>query len=390
MWISAARRRAAGTAIALTAALGLSACAATPEPAVEPAEQSPLDDLSIAELEELALEEGELVVYAFTSRIAAIEEAFEAEYPGIDLIANDISATEQVARLQAEDAAGSATADVAYIADAPVVIRDLVEPGILTPYVPERVADSLPEEFAAPLVANRLSTKVLLYNEAAYPDGSPIQNLWQLTEPEWQGKVILVDPNVRGDYLDLMTEVVLRSDEMEDAHEDLYGEPVTLDDGIQNAGEQWIKQLYDNGLILVDDTDAVNAAVGGIDQSDPPVGFSSYSDLRDNEDEGWALQVAAGVAPSPGIVFPAYLGLVRGGENPAAARLFIDFAMGDDSETGGPGFAPLYVAGDYPTRTDIVPPEGALSLNELGGWTIRPEETITIRSEVADFLLSLE
>ncbi len=390
MWISSARRRAAGTALALVGALALSACAGSAASEEPSAEDAALDSLSLAELEELALEEGELVVYAFTSRIAAIEEAFEAEYPGIDLIANDISATEQVARLQAEDAAGSATADVAYIADAPVVIRDLVEPGILTPYVPERVADALPEEFTTPLVANRLSTKVLLYNEAAHPDGSPVSNLWELTEPEWNGKVILVDPNVRGDYLDLMTEIVLRSDEMEQAHEELYGEPVALEEGVQNAGEQWIKQLYDNGLILVDDTDAVNSAIGSVDQEDPPIGFSSYSDLRDNEDEGWALQVAAGITPSPGIVFPAYLGLVRGGENPAAARLFIDFAMGDDSETGGPGFSPLYVAGDYPTRTDIIAPEGAMSLAELGGWIIRPDETITIRSEVADFLLSLQ
>lgn len=390
MWISAARRRATGTALAVVGALTITACATSTGAEPEPAATAELDELSLDELEQLALEEGELVVYSFTSRIAAIEEAFEAEYPGIDLIANDISATEQVARLQAEDAAGSATADVAYIADAPVVIRDLVEPRILSRYVPARVRDALPGEFTEPLVANRLSTKVLLYNEAAYPEGSPIENLWQLTEPEWEGRVILVDPNVRGDYLDLMTEIVLRADEMAEAHQERYGEPVELDDGVQNAGEQWIKQLYDNGLVLVDDTDAVNAAIGGIEQTDPPVGFSSYSDLRDNEDEGWALQVAAGVIPSPGIVFPAYLGLVRGGENPAAARLFIDFAMGDDSETGGPGYAPLYVAGDYPTRTDIVAPDGALSLDELGGWIIRPEETITIRSEVADFLLSLE
>ncbi|GAA3743380.1 hypothetical protein GCM10022239_18560 [Leifsonia bigeumensis] len=356
----------------------------------EPPASDELDGLSLEELKAQALEEGSVVVYSFTSRIAAIEAAFEAEYPGIDLIGHDISATEQVARLKAESASGTTTADVAYIADAPIVIRDLVEPGILLPYVPARVADALPAEHSAPLPANRLSTKVLLYNEEANPDGPPVANLWELTEPEWNGKVVMVDPNVRGDYLDLMTEAVLRSDEFSSAYEELYGKSVQLDDGIQNAGEQWIKMLYDNGLILVDDTDAVNSAVGKMGQASPPVGFSSYSDLRDNEEEGWALQVAAGVAPASGIVFPAYLGLVAGGDHPAAARLFIDFAMGDDSETGGPGYAPLYVAGDYPTRTDIVPPDGALTLDELAAWVIDPAETITIRSDVADFLLTLE
>jgi iron(III) transport system substrate-binding protein len=389
MWTTPRRAHARHTRALGLVAIGvvlLTACTAP----TEPDDGVDYDAMSLEELEAAAIEEGEVVVYSFTSRIAAIEEAFEAAYPGIDLIGNDISATEQVARLQAEDAAGTATADVAYIADAPVVIDELVGPGILQRYLPARVAATLPDEFSQPLVANRLSTKVLLYNEEAYPDGAPVTNLWELTEPEWNGRVIIVDPNVRGDYLDLVTEIVLRSDEMEDAYDDLYGEALQLDDDVQNAGEQWLKQLYANGLVLVDDTDAVNSAVGGVGQTQPPVGFSSYSDLRDNEEEGWALQVSRDVTPSPGIAFPAYLGVVRGGDHPAAARLFIDFAMGDDSETGGAGYAPLYVAGDYPTRTDILAPEGAVSLAELGAWTIDPAKTITIRQDVADFLLSLE
>jgi iron(III) transport system substrate-binding protein len=377
----------AAIAVSALATLILTACGGTAEPA-EPSDE--LDSLSFEELKAQAIEEGSVVVYSFTSRIAAIEAAFEEAYPEIDLIGHDISATEQVARLKAEAGSGTTTADVAYIADAPIVIRDLVEPGILRGYVPKRVADSLPEEFASPLTANRLSTKVLLYNEEAHPDGPPIENLWELTEDEWAGKVVMVDPNVRGDYADLMTEAVLRSDEFQAAYEDLYGKKLVLDDDVQNAGEQWIKNLYGNDLVLVDDTDTVNAAVGQKGQSSPPVGFSSYSDMRDNEEEGWALQVAAGVVPASGIVFPAYLGLVKGGEHPAAARLFIDFAMGDDSETGGPGYAPLYVAGDYPTRTDIVAPDGALTLDQLGAWTIDPAETITIRADVLDFLLILE
>jgi len=229
-----------------------------------------------------------------------------------------------------------------------------------------------------------------MYNEEAYPDGSPITNLWQLTEDEWRGKVIMVDPLVRGDYLDLMTEVVLRADEMEAAYQELNGEPITLDDGITDAGQQWIADLFANDLVLVDDTDNVNAAIGAVGQDDPPVGFTSYSDRRDNEDEGWALQVADDVAPAPGIAFPALMGVVDGARHPAAARLLIHFLMGDDSETGGPGYDPFYVAGDYPTRTDVTPPEDALGLEELGAWVIDPVRTFEIRQEVADLILTLQ
>lgn len=337
-----------------------------------------------------ATEEGEVTVYSFTSRIARVEEAFEAQYPDIDLVGLDISSTEQIARIQAEQEAGIAAADVAYISDAPVVYGELVQEGVLEAYVPPQFADRIPTEYQQPLVANRLSTKVLMYNEEAYPDGPPITNLWELTQPEWAGHVVMVDPLVRGDYLDLMTEIVLRSDEMATAYEELFGTPIELSGDVTTAGEQWIVDLFANDVILVDDTDSVNAAVGSIGQEEPPVGFTSYSDRRDNEDEGWALQVANEVAPSPGIAFPALLGIVRDAPNPSAAQLFIHFMMGDDSPTGGPGYEPFYVPGDYATRTDIEPHPDAIPLDEFRAWQIDPVATLEIRQDVADLVLTLQ
>lgn len=373
---------------ALALALGLTACgSSTSEPAaVEP----DWDSLSHDELVALAQEEGTVTVYAFTSRIAAIEESFEAAYPGIDVVASDISSTELITRLASEHRAGAATADVAYVSDAPVVVTQLLADGVLQPYVPPRVSDALAEEFREPLVTNRLSTKVLMYNEEAHPDGPPVVNLWGLTEPEWTGRVMLVDPNVRGDYLDLVTEMSLRADEMAQAYQSHFGEEIVLDDGVEDAGLQFISDLYANDAVLVDNTDTINASVGMRGQASPPVGFTTYSDRRDNEDEGWALQVAAGVVPAPGIVFPAMLGITANAQHPAAARLLVDYMMGDDSETGGVAYEPFYVAGDYPTRDDIVAPADALSLEELDAWSIDPQRSAERRSEVADFLLTIQ
>lgn len=331
--------------------------------------------------------EGEVVVYSFTSRIFRVEEAFEAVYPGVDLIPFDLSSTEQIARIRAE-AGGGGQADVAYISDAPVVLTELVADGLLEPFVPPRVADRLPAQYSAPLVSNRLSTKVLLYNEEAHPDGSPVSNLWELTQPEWEGQVIMVSPSIRGDYLDLMTQIVLESDAMAVAYEELFGSPIELEDG-ELAGERFIKDLFNNGLVLTDDTDNVNAAVGALGQDNPPIGFSSYSDLRDNEEEGWALQLANDVQPSPGIVFPALLGIVKDAEHPAAARLVIDFLMGDESDTGGDGFAPFYVPGDYATRTDITPHPDAVPLDDFRAWRVDPAATAEIRNDIADLVLTL-
>lgn len=349
-----------------------------------------LDAMTVEELLPLAQEEGTVTVYSFTSRIAAVETAFEAAYPDIDLVGYDISSTEQITRIKAEAAAGINNVDVVYISDAPVVYTELLGAGLITPYVPPRVADRLDENEKTPLLAQRLSTKVLMYNEEAYPDGAPVSNLWELTTEDWTGRVIMVDPLQRGDYLDLMTEIVLRADEMAAAYEALFGEPIVLDDGIENAGGQFIVDLFENDLILVSSTDNVNAAIGALGQENPPIGFTSYSDRRDNEDEGWALQVANDVKPANGIIFPAILAIAADAPHPAAARLAIDFLMGDESETGGPGYAPFYVAGDYPTRNDIVDHPDAVPLGEFNAWSVDPVATSSIRQQVGDLVLELQ
>lgn len=348
-----------------------------------------MDQMTAAELLPLAQAEGSVVVYSFTSRIARVETAFEEAYPGVDMQGFDISSTEQIARLKAEAQAGTINADVVYIADVPVVIPELLETGIIGNHVPPRVADRLDAGFRAPLLSQRLSTKVLMYAEDAYPDGAPVDSLWDLTREEWKGRVVMVDPLQRGDYLDLMTEFVLRSDEMAAAYQAEFGTPIDLG-GAATAGEKFITDLFANGVILVRSTDDVNAAVGKTGQTNPPIGFTSYSDRRDNADEGWSLQVANDVAPSPGILYPAVLAIANGAKHPAAARLAIDFLMGDDSDTGGAGFKPFYVAGDYATRTDIVPHPDAVPLDAFRAWRVAPAETAAIRAEVGDLILTLQ
>lgn len=346
-----------------------------------------LDALTPAELVARAEAEGKVVIYSFTSRIARIEKAFEAKYPKIDLIAFDINSTQQIARLKAEAAAKIGNADVAYISDIPVVVEELVKPGFLSRYVPAQFASRVPADLQQPLLANRLSTKVLMYNEQAYPNGAPVKNLWDLTRPEWQGKVISVDPLVRGDYLDLMTEIVLRGDEMAAAYRAAFGKPIVLG-ARETAGEKWLKDWLANKPVFVANTDAAADAIGKLGQASPPIGFATYSDRRDNKDRGRAMQVARNIAPSSGILFPASLGLVQGGKNPAAARLLIQFMMGDDTPNGGPGFAPFNVAGDYPARTDIAAHPDATPLAQLGAWRIDPAKTAAARKRVADLILA--
>lgn len=368
----------------LKAALLAAACV----PALAAAQD--LDQMTPEALYELAKQEGTVTVFSLSSRIARVEKAFEEAYPGVDLVGIDLSSAKQVARVVAEQQAGVHAVDVLYLADAPVVLRDLLAPGRIQTYVPPRVADQIDAEFKAPLLVHRLSTKVLMYNEAAYPDGSPITNLWQLTLPDWRGKVMMVDPTQRGELLDLLTEIALHPDEMAAAYKAQFGTDLAVDSDLTGAGEQFIRNLFLNDLVLVSNSDDLNKAVGTKDATNPPVAFGTYSDRRDNEEEGWALQVANDVVPANGILFPAVLAVADKAPHPAAARLLIDFMFGDDSADGGPAFAPFNVPGDYATRTTIADDPDSVPLEGLKAWTINTEAVAEHRARIADLIITLQ
>ncbi len=106
-----------------------------------------LNSLCTQELLPLAQKEGSVTVFSLSSRIAKVEAAFEAAYPGIDMVGVDLSSAKQIARVVAEQQAGVYAVDVLYLADTPVVYRDLFAPGRVQNYVPPRVADQLADTF---------------------------------------------------------------------------------------------------------------------------------------------------------------------------------------------------------------------------------------------------
>ncbi|NRP74603.1 hypothetical protein ILFOPFJJ_05525 [Ensifer psoraleae] len=349
-----------------------------------------LDKMTPEQLLPLAQKEGSVTIFSLSSRIAKIEKAFEETYPGVDLIGVDMSSTKQIARLEAEQQAGIHAVDVLYIADTPVVFTKLLQAKRVSNYVPPRVTGEIDDRYKVPLLAQRLSTKVLMYNEAAFSNGSPINNLWQLTDPEWRGRVLMVDPSQRGELLDLLTEIALHSDEMSKAYQAHFGKEIEVDPDVQGAGEQFIKDLFANDLILVPNSDVLNKSIGDINAKEPPVGFGTYSDRRDNKKEGWALQVANKVEPANGILFPAILTIADKAPHPAAARLLIDFMFGDDTPSGGPGFEPFNVPGDYATRKTIAGHPDSVKLEDLQAWTIDPQKTAAARGRIADLIITLQ
>ena len=329
-------------------------------------EQAKLGPYQEPTLYELALAEGEVTVYSYSSRVHQFGATFEARYPGIKVNAFDMDSGEILTKVLAEQSAGKFSADVIFLKDPAAVIAELYEPGYVFNYIPPDIKHLLPAAYREPLLVHHISLDVFIYNTEVY-ESSPIKNIWDLTRPEWRGKFLMPDPLVTTEYIEVLATIVQHADDMAAAYEEAFGAPLVLSPGVENASYEWIKRVLQNGAVIVRSTDDVSNAVGAPGQVDPPVGLTAFSRLRDKEkNPQLAFDVAYGVKPVLGVEHQVVVAVVNRAPHPNAAKLLIQWMMGDDY--GGWGYAPYHVCGNWPTRLDVPAPSGVPALAELAYW----------------------
>ena len=164
----------------------------------------------------------------------------------------------------------------------------------------------------------------LFYNSEAYPDGSPVTNIWQLTEPDWKGRVMMQNPLDNLAWGSWITGFCVGDvpDQLAASYKELYGKELTLSDGCENAGYE-----------------------------------------RKNEDNNWCL-APVNLEPTTGIPAINTLYVVGECEHPNAAKLLIRFMMGGaDGDVSG--YKYFNTLGGWPVRDDIEPAEGSTPYSEL-------------------------
>ena len=297
------------------------------------------------ELYQKALEEGATVtLYSISSRCTKVADAFMEKYPGLECVPFDIYNFK------------------------PADIFSHIDP-IYT-------------ETQTPLY---IELTQLFYNTEAYPDGSPITNLWQLTEPQWKGKIMMQNPldNLAwGSWIAGFC-VGEEPQRLADAYKNLYGEELTLSDGCENAGYEFLKRLHANEPIFTASSDEIAESVGTPGQSDPPVGFCASSKLRKAEENGW-LFAPVNLEPDTGIPAVNTLYIVEGSEHPSAAKLLVRFMMGGvDGDIGG--YKPFNTLGGWPVRDDLAPAEGSTPFAEINVAPFDATEIYYNYNTVRDF-----
>jgi iron(III) transport system substrate-binding protein len=147
--------------LALLLPLGLFAAGKQEAPA--PAAPTVVEEISHDELVARAKEEGKVVVYATSSRIAKAADGFKKLY-GIEVEYSNLKDFELIEKVAKEAQAGVAGADFVLAQDAGRLVGELIEPGYLYNYVPPTLKDVVPKNMQNPLQVFAIN-KVFIYND---------------------------------------------------------------------------------------------------------------------------------------------------------------------------------------------------------------------------------
>ncbi|MDZ4312955.1 MAG: ABC transporter substrate-binding protein [Cypionkella sp.] len=304
-----------------------------------------------AELLEAAKAEPPMTAYAVTGKIVDTAEAFSAKY-GLSVTGKKVNEAGQIELLIREAQAGNVVGGVSLAADAATIASELMDQGIVESWVPPDLAEHLPGTARNPLVVVSDPT-VWAYNSEVY-DACPVNNVWQLVDPEWNARVAMMDPLEKPAYADWFNQLEEGHDaEMAAAYQTHYGKP--FDPAQGSATEAWVKAFAGNGVLISDST-GVADAIGAPGQTAPFFGMISVAKFRDNTDKGSKLAVCTGVAPFSGWLYPGLGVIAKGTASPNTAKLFISYLMTAE------GIAPQSVDGKLPSD-----PRVGLPVDEASG-----------------------
>lgn len=349
-------------------ALSMTACGTEKKETAAPETEAVQEEMTLEELVAAAQEEakapdaGTFTVYAATSRIEKMLNAFSEKY-GITGEFYHESGQDMYTKLTTELEAKSAdSADVAFLQDAYLMQTQLKAYDYITNYVPETLKDDIQEGDRDPLVCYYYN-KLMIYNNK---DGAkPVTNVWQLTEADYKGRIFMKDiskESVNKNFFAMLTKEEW-ADKLAEAYKAYAGKDIELDEDCPNAGYQFIKNFLPNVSYGTGDGDIATDLSNG---NGGNMGVIVYSKLRDDSVLQENLTVSAYEDPQPmpfsGFMYPVYLQMIKGTDRPYTAKLFINFMMSEE------GFKTAFQAkptdiGTYSANSTIAPLEGDRDLS---------------------------
>jgi iron(III) transport system substrate-binding protein len=312
-----------------------------------------------------AFEEGELLVYANSSKTEKAALKFMEIYPEIKVQAFDLGGDDVILKTQEEQRSGAFVGDVWFSSGGETLKGELIPAGYVWKFVPDDVADVIPEKYQDPLLVSRLGSQTWGYN-SELNDSCPISNIWELTEPEWENKIFIENPIDDASTLSKLITFASHPEEMAEAYKAFYGEDPVLDEDTKDAGWLWLKRFAQNNPIPQPGGDEVDSAFATPGMTENFLAFTSYGNYPDVLEGNLAFELCWELEPVGGVSKQSYIGILNQATHPNAAKLWIKFITTLD------GIDPWYKIGTYLPNPQMPPPEGALPFDyiEENTWAI--------------------
>ena len=308
-----------------------------------PATSAGAEEFDLEALIAAAKKEAPINIYDSTGKIVEMAENFSKKY-GVQATGIKVSASGQLEMIIREGQAKNVKGDVVLISDAPAGLAQLLPQKFVESWLPPDMEAKIPAKFQNPLSVTT-NASVWAYNTEVH-ETCPVENIWELTDAKWKGKVAFYDPLSKGTYTDWFNQTAMHDDgQMKTAYKAHFGKEIEA--GSDSAMAIWVKSFAANAPLIADSDDAISEAVGAPGQKEPFFGMMSSAKFRDNADKGYKLGLCADLAPWPGWTY-VKLGLIASGtKSPNASKLFIHYVLTEE------GIAPQVKDGKLPTNPDI-------------------------------------
>lgn len=336
-----------------------------------------------------AKKEGEVVVYTSSGRIAKLVKPFNALYPEIKLTVHDLGSVKSVEKTIREQNANIFNADIVTTGNSGQVIYEMLNKNVLVNYVPHHYKDRIPLKNRDPLLIRVNEAVVFMYNKEKYPNGAPIKNIWELTDPKFKARVGIKNPLSSGSTLMAVMTLIQHKEEMAAAYQRYAGKPIKLSEGVEDAGQEFFARLLANDLVIFKSGSKLAGASGKKGQKNPLISIANMTYIARNDSKGYVNKIMENVDPVSKLVYPTFTAIARQAPHPNAAKLFTAYLLGSTdlnmkSKLSKPytkgasmdllqGLAPYYDPGSVSPRNDVPLPMGGEIWPAMTGWDVNAE-----------------